>query len=95
VAQVGTLNPGRDGSAVRLRSLLKVAGVREHATPITFSASADNFSASVLLAAVIDRPSSCTVKDSNPSRPGKVGRYGCLLWMSSHVTLRVLTPAPT
>ena len=55
VAQVGTLNPGRDGSAVRLRTLLEVAGVREHVTHITFSASADNFSASVPLAAVIDR----------------------------------------
>jgi mannose-6-phosphate isomerase-like protein (cupin superfamily) len=55
VAQVGTLIPGRDGSAVRLRTLLEVAGVREHATHITFSASADNFSASVPLAAVIDR----------------------------------------
>jgi mannose-6-phosphate isomerase-like protein (cupin superfamily)/glycosyltransferase involved in cell wall biosynthesis len=55
VAQVGTLIPGRDGSAVRLRALLEVAGVREHATHITFSASADNFSASVPLAAVLDR----------------------------------------
>jgi len=55
VVQVGTLIPGRDGSAVRLRSLLEVAGVREHATHITFSASVDNFSASVPLAAVIDR----------------------------------------
>ena len=55
VAQVGTLIPGRDGSAVRLRTLLEVAGVREHATHITFSASADNFSASVPLAAVLDR----------------------------------------
>jgi len=55
VAQVGTLVPGRDGSAVRLRALLEVAGVRQHATHITFSASADNFSASVPLAAVIDR----------------------------------------
>jgi hypothetical protein len=34
MAQVGTLIPGRDSSAVRLRSLLEVAGVREHATPI-------------------------------------------------------------
>jgi DMSO/TMAO reductase YedYZ molybdopterin-dependent catalytic subunit len=40
VAQVGTLIPGRDGSAVRLWTLLKEAGVREHATHITFSASA-------------------------------------------------------
>jgi DMSO/TMAO reductase YedYZ molybdopterin-dependent catalytic subunit len=55
VAQVGTLIPGHDGSAVRLRALLEVAGVRAHATHITFSASADNFSASVPLAAVIDR----------------------------------------
>jgi mannose-6-phosphate isomerase-like protein (cupin superfamily) len=55
VAQVGTLIPGRDGSAVRLRTLLEVTGVREHATHITFSASADNFSASVPLAAVLDR----------------------------------------
>ena len=55
VAQVGTLIPGRNGSAVRLRTLLEVAGVREHATHITFSASADHFSASVPLAAVIDR----------------------------------------
>jgi hypothetical protein len=55
VAQVGTLIPGRAGNAVRLRALLEVAGVREHATHITFSASADNFSASVPLAAVIDR----------------------------------------
>jgi DMSO/TMAO reductase YedYZ molybdopterin-dependent catalytic subunit len=55
IAQVGTLIPGRDGSAVRLRTLLEVADVREHATYITFSASADNFSASVPLAAVIDR----------------------------------------
>jgi len=55
VAQVGSLIPGRDGSAVRLRTLLEVAGVREHATHITFSASADNFSASVPLAAVLDR----------------------------------------
>jgi mannose-6-phosphate isomerase-like protein (cupin superfamily) len=55
VAQVGTLIPGRDGSAVRLRALLEGAGVREQATHITFSASADNFSASVPLAAVIDR----------------------------------------
>jgi mannose-6-phosphate isomerase-like protein (cupin superfamily)/glycosyltransferase involved in cell wall biosynthesis len=55
IAQVGTLLPGRHGSAVRLRTLLEVAGVREHATHVTFSASADNFSASVPLAAVIDR----------------------------------------
>jgi mannose-6-phosphate isomerase-like protein (cupin superfamily) len=55
VAQVGTLLPGRDGSAVRLRALLAMAGVREHATHVTFSASADNFSASLPLATVIDR----------------------------------------
>jgi mannose-6-phosphate isomerase-like protein (cupin superfamily) len=55
VAQVGTLIPGRDGSAVRLRTLLEMVGVREHATHVTFSASADNFSASLPLATVIDR----------------------------------------
>lgn len=55
VAHVGTLLPGREGSAVRLRALLEAAGVKQHATHITFSASADNFSASVPLAAVIDR----------------------------------------
>jgi DMSO/TMAO reductase YedYZ molybdopterin-dependent catalytic subunit len=55
VAHVGTLLPGREGSAVRLRTLLEAAGVKQHATHITFSARADNFSASVPLAAVIDR----------------------------------------
>jgi len=46
---------GREGSAVRLRALLEATGVGEHATHVTFSASTDNFSASVPLAAVIDR----------------------------------------
>jgi mannose-6-phosphate isomerase-like protein (cupin superfamily) len=55
VPHVGTLIPGREGSAVRLRTLLEAVGVQPHATHITFSASADNFSASVPLAAVIDR----------------------------------------
>ena len=55
IANVGALIPGREGSAVRLRALLNAAGVREHATHITLSASADNFAASVPLAAVIDR----------------------------------------
>jgi len=55
VADVGTLVPGREGSAVRLRALLDAAGVGEHAMHVTFSASVDHFSASVPLAAVVDR----------------------------------------
>jgi len=55
VAHIGTLISGREGSAVRLRALLDATGVGEHATHVTFSASTDNFSASVPLAAVIDR----------------------------------------
>jgi len=55
VAHVGTLISGRAGSAVRLRALLEATDVGEHATHVTFSAGSDNFSASVPLAAVIDR----------------------------------------
>jgi mannose-6-phosphate isomerase-like protein (cupin superfamily)/glycosyltransferase involved in cell wall biosynthesis len=55
VAQVGTVMPGRAGSAVRLRTLLEAAGIRDEATHVTFRASSDDFSACVPLAAVMDR----------------------------------------
>ena len=64
---------------MRLRTLLEGAGVREHATHITFSASADNFSASVPLAAVIDRAVLVYRQGLEPLRPGKVGRYGVFI----------------
>ena len=55
VADIGTLLPGREGSGVWLRALLDMVGVAEQATHITFTATADTFSASVPLAAVADR----------------------------------------
>jgi hypothetical protein len=55
VADIGTLLPGRAGSGVRLRALLDMVGVGEQATHITFTATADQFSASVPLAEVVDR----------------------------------------
>jgi mannose-6-phosphate isomerase-like protein (cupin superfamily) len=54
-ADIGTLLPGREGSGVRLRTLLDLVGVGEKATHVTFTATADTFSASVPLAAVADR----------------------------------------
>ena len=55
VADIGACIPGRTGSAVRLRTLLDRVGIGERATHITFTATADQFSASVPLAAVVDR----------------------------------------
>jgi hypothetical protein len=89
------LIPGRAGNAVRLRALLEVAGVREHATHI-LSARVPIISLPVYLSPLSStEPSSCTVKDSSPCPRSKVGQYGYLLRMSSPMTWRVLTPAPT
>ncbi len=55
IGDVGTCVPGREGSAVRLRTILEAAGVHADATHVTFRASRDQFSACVPLAAVIDR----------------------------------------
>lgn len=55
VARVNTLLPGREGSAVRLRTVLEAVGLQDEATHVTFCASGDAFTASVPLAAVIDQ----------------------------------------
>jgi hypothetical protein len=55
IPDVGALIPGREGSAVQLRTLLESAGVSPEATHITLHATDGQFSASVPLEAVIDR----------------------------------------
>jgi len=55
VPDVGTLIPGREGGAVRLRTLLDEAGVQDRATHVTLHATDGDYSASVPLEAVIDR----------------------------------------
>ena len=54
VSDVSALVPGRSGGAVRLRSVLSVAGVGADATHLTVEASDDSFSACVPLDAIID-----------------------------------------
>lgn len=55
VADIGAFISGRAGSGVRLRTLLDTVGVEARATHITFTATDDQFSASVPLTAVVDR----------------------------------------
>jgi DMSO/TMAO reductase YedYZ molybdopterin-dependent catalytic subunit len=55
VEDVSTLLPGRQGSAIRLRTLLDTVGIKPTATHITLSATEDTFSASVPLTAIADR----------------------------------------
>lgn len=52
---VGTLIPGRQGGAVRLRTLLDAVSPQPQATHLTLHATDATFSASVPLDAVIDR----------------------------------------
>ena len=55
ISDVGSLIPGRQGGAVRLRTLLDATGVHPHATHVTLHATDGDFSASVPLAAVRER----------------------------------------
>jgi len=54
IPDIGVLAPGRQGCAVRLRTLLDETGVSERATHVTLYADDGNYSASVPLAEVID-----------------------------------------
>ena len=54
VADVGQFIPGRDGSGVRLQSLLEQVGLKESVKYITLESTDGTFSASVPLAAVRD-----------------------------------------
>ncbi len=55
IPDVGTLIPGRQGRAVRLRALLDATGLQPQATHITLHATDGDFAASVPLAAVLDQ----------------------------------------
>lgn len=55
IADVAALMPGRQGAAVRLRTLLETAGLGPRATYITLHATDGDYAASVPLDAVADR----------------------------------------
>ena len=55
VPDVGVLIPGREGSAVKLSTLLDATGMQAGATHVTLHAGDDDYAASVPLNAVIDR----------------------------------------
>jgi len=92
VAHIGALISGCEGRAVRLRTLLEAAGVGEHVTHVTFSASTDNFSAR------------CLFRKSGTSawrgkRPARVGGHPATLartpWIPAYAGMTQPTRNPT
>jgi hypothetical protein len=72
VSDVSALVPGRSGGAVRLRSVLSIAGVRSDATHLTVEATDGTFSACVPLGAVRDT-ALLTYREGDESLPASKG----------------------
>ena len=72
IADVSTLDPQRRGQAVKLAGLLSLVGIRASAAFLTLHSSADDFHASIPLAAVRDRAVLIYALDGAPL-PAKAG----------------------
>jgi Oxidoreductase molybdopterin binding domain len=71
VEDVGALIPGRTGGGVRLRAVLRRAGIKDGATHVTVSSSDGKFHASVPLASV--REAVLAYRLGNEPLPEKLG----------------------
>ena len=74
VADVGTLDPKRRGQAVKLAGLLSLVGAHPSAAFLTLHSAADDFHASIPLAAVRDRAVLIYALDGRRCRPRRAAR---------------------
>jgi DMSO/TMAO reductase YedYZ molybdopterin-dependent catalytic subunit len=73
IADVAEVDPKRTGQGVWLEGVLQLAGMTSQATHLTLHASADDFHASVPLAAVRDRAAIVFARDGRPLAPKEGG----------------------
>ena len=76
VADVGQFIPGRDGSGIRLQSLLEQVGLKDSVKYITLESTDGTFSASIPLAAVQDAIVAYKLEDAPlPTKKGGPFRF--------------------